>query len=109
MDTESESESELAHASDSELEDDIRGKDKKHGIYDWVARLPYNLHASITKAEKAVIRKRSKTFAVVDGILHYKDKNNGEERSGQVSWFSVVFCTCSYCRLHIKFLSAGSN
>ena len=39
------------------------------------------------KPDKAVIRKRSKKFEVVDGCLMYKDKRQGRDILRQVSHF----------------------
>ncbi len=72
--------------------DEIKGKDEKHGIYDelHVYLTSRQYPEAATKAEKAVIRKRSKSFAVVNGIIHHKDKKDGEERLRQVSCFSLL-------------------
>lgn len=37
-----------------------------------------------TKANKAVIRRRSKKFQLVDGILHFVDERNGQRILRQV-------------------------
>ncbi len=62
--------------SDNEAESKAETEEKEIRVYDEVYKYLSNgiYPRDATKAEKDVIRKRAKTFRIIDGILHYRGK-----------------------------------
>ena len=79
-----------ARRDENEEENDCKAtkkKDDEKRVYDEVYSYLTASHypEDATKADKATIRKRSKKFEVVDGVLHYKESKGNSVNLRQVS------------------------
>ena len=72
VDSASESEEEEHTKEDTEEDKEASEKRTYENVYEYLTKGCYPQGA--TKAEKGVLRRRAKSFRVVDGILHYKGK-----------------------------------
>ena len=72
VDSASESEEEEHTKEDSEEDKEASEKRTYENVYEYLTKGCYPQGA--TKAEKGVLRRRAKSFRLVDGILHYEGK-----------------------------------
>ena len=77
VDSASESEEEQHTKEDTEEDKEASEKRTYENVYEYLTKGCYPQGATkaekgATKAEKGVLRRRAKSFRVVDGILHYK-------------------------------------